>query len=117
MVSEKMQTIEKPWGKEEILEKNPNYVVKRLTMKRGCRCSLQYHEYKTETIYVISGKLHVSFGKINLVNTILQKGEFMTITPNEIHRMNARNGEVVYLECSTPQLDDVVRIEDDYKRK
>jgi len=108
-------TINKPWGKEEILEKNSNYVVKRLTMFKGCRCSLQYHEFKTETIYVISGKLFLTLGSTQK-HILLEENQFITINPKEIHRMSAKKEEVVYLECSTPQLDDVIRIEDDYKR-
>ena len=53
-----MKFIKKPWGAEEIIEHNENYVVKRLTMKKGHRCSLQYHNKKKETIYVISGSLN-----------------------------------------------------------
>ena len=46
------EVVEKPWGKEEILEQNNFYVLKRLTMNKGHQCSLQYHDFKHETIYV-----------------------------------------------------------------
>ena len=48
--------------KEELLEVNSKYMVKRLTMDKGHRCSLQYHDFKLETIYVLEGKLKIYFG-------------------------------------------------------
>lgn len=113
-----MQTINKPWGKEEILEKNNCYVVKRISMKRGCKCSKQYHQYKTETIYVVSGIL---FLRMDHSLMELHPGDYYTILPTEIHRMEVDDqyGEeyTIYLECSTVELDDVVRVEDDYGRE
>lgn len=123
-----MQTIGKPWGKEEILEVNDHYVVKRLHIKSGKRCSLQYHEKKTETIYLLDGVLllHINDETIILENP----GAFHTILSGEIHRMEGGNGilysgcilgsgiePTIYLECSTIELDDVVRVEDDYGRE
>jgi mannose-6-phosphate isomerase-like protein (cupin superfamily) len=114
--------IEKPWGQEEILETNPNYTVKRLTMNVGCKCSLQYHEKKKETIYVLYGVLTLYLGSTgkkssNLVTHYIKQGEYVSIEPTTVHRMEAQNVPVTYLECSTSQLDDVIRIEDDYGRK
>ena len=57
-----MKIIEKPWGKEEILQINSKYMVKRLTMYKGHRCSLQYHLEKIETIFVLKGKLEILSG-------------------------------------------------------
>jgi len=108
-----MNIIKKPWGQEEILETNEFYTVKRLTMYNGHRCSLQYHEKKMETIYVLSGILTVF---LDNEKCIMPEGIQFTIQPGEIHRMQAENGDVIYLECSTSQLDDVIRIEDDYFR-
>lgn len=112
-----MDIINKPWGKEEILEVGEKYMLKRLTMFRGHRCSLQYHNAKQETIYVLSGELQIEIGrsKIELVSRIYSGGEFVTIPPGTVHRMEAIQ-ECVYLEASTPELDDVVRISDDYRR-
>ncbi|MCG8453873.1 MAG: cupin domain-containing protein [Spirochaetales bacterium] len=109
--------IEKPWGKEELIEKNERYMFKRLTMYKGHACSLQYHEYKRETVYVLSGELKVYHGesKEKLIETVLFPGETMTLPTNYIHRMEALT-ESVYLEASTPEIDDVVRLEDRYKR-
>jgi len=110
-----MNVIEKPWGKEEILEVNNKYVVKRLTMNHGCKCSLQYHNEKKETIYVLEGVLSITIDGI--IHDYVE-GMVVTIEPGQVHRMEARYGvkNAVYLECSTPQLDDVIRLEDDYNR-
>ena len=109
--------IEKPWGKEEVIEINDLYMMKKLTMHAGHRCSTQFHNFKKETIYVLSGKLKISYGKNinNLKNTIFYSGDSITIPPKQIHRMEALE-DSIYLEASTPQMDDVVRLEDDYKR-
>lgn len=110
--------IEKPWGFEELLEKNDFYVVKKLFMKKSNMCSLQYHKEKHETIYVLSGKLKVLYGKrkSNLKEIVLIKGQTIVIPPKVIHRMIGESN-VFYLEASTPQLDDVVRLKDIYGRK
>tara|TARA_B100001248_G_C27304684_1_gene418844 strand:- start:371 stop:709 length:339 start_codon:yes stop_codon:yes gene_type:complete len=112
-----MKFIKKPWGAEEIIEHNENYVVKRLTMKKGHRCSLQYHNKKKETIYVISGSLNIISGNAtnNLNAKIYLSGEFLTLNPGQVHRMEAVE-DSIYLEASTPELDDVIRLKDDYER-
>ena len=113
-----MKVIEKPWGKEELLEHNEKYVVKRLTMNEGHRCSLQYHEKKIETVYVLSGELKITIGDTqkDLEDKIFRTGEFLTLKNKKVHRMEAVK-DSIYLEASTPELDDVVRINDDYQRK
>ena len=112
-----MQVIEKPWGKEEVLEKNERYMFKRLTMLKGHRCSLQYHNKKHETIYVLEGKLNIISGKDkdHLEPKYYGPGEFVAIEQGIVHRMEAAE-DSVYLEASTPELDDVERVSDDYKR-
>ena len=111
-----MKRILKPWGYEEILEKNNFYVLKKLFMKKNHRCSLQFHKKKIETIFVVSGSLQVLYGKSkNLKNVLLKKNQMITLKPFTVHRMAAKT-DCFYLEASTPQLKDVVRIEDDYKR-
>ncbi len=112
-----MQVIEKPWGKEELIEVNDYYMVKKLTMLSGHRCSLQYHEQKHETIFVLSGSLLVLKGveKSNLVQQILEANDSVCIPPKTIHRMEAID-DCVYLEASTPQINDVIRLSDDYNR-
>ena len=109
--------IEKPWGREEVIEINSNYMVKKLTMFAGCRCSLQYHNTKKETIYVLSGVLRIFLGTNRdcLENALYRSGDSITIAPGVIHRMEGVE-DSVYLEASTPEMDDVVRLADDYKR-
>lgn len=112
-----MKIINKPWGKEEIIEINSKYMLKKLSMNKGHRCSLQYHNLKKETIFVLSGKLKILIGeKINdLRIRNLDKGDSITIEPGIIHRMEGIEN-VVYLEASTPEINDVVRLKDDYSR-
>lgn len=112
-----MKYIKKPWGSEELLEKNEFYVVKRLVMAAGHRCSMQYHEKKQETIYVLKGKLRIFYGyeQDKLEEKVFEKNDFITIPANMIHRMEGIE-DTVYLEASTNELEDVVRLSDDYKR-
>lgn len=113
-----MTIIQKPWGKEEVIEINKNYMLKKLTMYKNHRCSLQYHNKKQETIYVLDGKLLIYIGndENNLEEKIFTKNQTITIEPKIIHRMEALE-DCVYLESSTPEMDDVIRIKDDYLRK
>ena len=85
-------------------------------MNSNSRCSLQYHKKKIETIFVVSGSLQVFYGKSKkLKKTSLKKNQVMTLRPFTVHRMLAKS-DCFYLEASTTQLKDVVRLEDDYKR-
>jgi quercetin dioxygenase-like cupin family protein len=113
-----MQIIEKPWGKEEVIEINDRYMVKKLTMWAGHRCSLQYHNIKRETIYVLSGKLRIYTGPTqeHLTAKVFGPGETITLISGVVHRMEAVE-DSVYLEASTPEMDDVVRLLDDYQRE
>jgi len=112
-----MQIIEKPWGKEEILEINDQYMVKRLTMWKDHRCSLQFHKVKRETIYVLIGRLRILSGlsQDHLDLRVYGPGEHVTLSPGLRHRMEAEE-DSVYLEASTPEMEDVVRLSDDYQR-
>ena len=112
-----MKIIEKPWGKEEVIEINEHYMVKKLTMHKGHRCSLQYHNQKKETIYVLSGQLKIYSGpsEDELIAKIYGPNDTITLLPGTIHRMEGVEN-CVYLEASTPQMEDVVRIQDDYNR-
>jgi len=112
-----MKIIEKPWGKEEVIEINDRYMMKKLTMWKGHRCSLQYHEYKCETIYVLSGQLRIIAGSSmeKLESKIYSSGETITILPGVVHRMEGVE-DSVYLEASTPEMEDVIRLVDDYQR-
>ena len=112
-----MEIIEKPWGKEEIIEINEKYMVKKLTMWKEHRCSLQFHNHKKETIYVLSGKLRIVSGpnQNNLKEKIYLAGDSITISPGTVHRMEGVE-DSVYLEASTAEMNDVVRLIDDYDR-
>ena len=113
-----MKIIEKPWGKEEVIELNDRYMMKKLTMWKGHRCSLQYHKIKRETIYVLSGLLRIYYGPTQeaLESRVFGPEETITLIPGDVHRMEAVE-DSVYLEASTPEMDDVVRLADDYKRE
>jgi len=112
-----MKVINKPWGKEELIERNNIYMLKKLTMWKGHRCSLQFHNKKKETIYILSGKLRIYKGKTqkNLTSKIYGPDETVTLVPKIIHRMEAVE-DSIYLEASSPELEDVVRLTDDYNR-
>lgn len=109
--------IEKPWGYEELVECNDKYVVKKLFMKKNNCCSIQYHELKKETIVVLSGVLKIYIG--NDINNLEEKnymlGDTITIQPYTIHRMEAVE-DSLYIETSTNELWDVVRLQDNYNR-
>lgn len=109
--------VEKPWGYEELIECNDKYVVKKLFMKKGHSCSIQYHELKTETIIVLSGKLNIYIGETldNLSVKEYSFGETITIKPFTIHRMEAVE-DSLYIESSTNELWDVIRLQDNYNR-
>jgi len=80
--------------------------------------SLQYHEKKEETIYVLSGRLHLHIADspdTDVTIRVLETGDSFHITPLLVHRFEARE-DVVLIEVSTPELDDVVRLEDNYGR-
>jgi len=113
----KKTVIEKPWGREEVIEINDKFMVKRLTMWAGHRCSLQYHNVKKETVYVLSGVLKILQGSStdSLEEKLFFAGDTLTIPPGLIHRMEGVE-DAVYLEASTPEMDDVVRLADDYQR-
>jgi mannose-6-phosphate isomerase len=109
--------IKKPWGHEEIWAHTDKYVGKILFIEAGKRLSLQYHNLKEETILVKDGKLLLEAGnsKDSLDQIVLNPGQTYHIPPKLLHRMSAINDTFV-VEVSTPELDDVVRIEDDYGR-
>lgn len=109
--------ISKPWGSELILEHNDKYVVKKLFVKAGHRLSLQYHEKKHETMYILEGEIELTLG--DLANQLETKkmsiNDFVILPPGKIHRVKA-NLDSWILEASTPELTDVVRLQDDYNR-
>lgn len=113
------EKIEKPWGWELWVAVTDKYAGKILHINPGQKLSRQYHRRKDETVYVMSGNLHVDIGKDKSIETIiLPGGKSLRIAPGMIHRfMAAEDGPVELFETSTPELDDIVRIEDIYGRK
>lgn len=113
--------VEKPWGYEIIWAKTDKYVGKILKIHPACKLSLQYHEKKTETIYVNQGILELHLVDSNTKETKivrLFKSQSYHIPAGTIHRFASPiDGDGVELiEVSTPELDDVVRLQDDYGR-
>ncbi len=105
----------KPWGGETLLRCTDTYAVKVLHLHVGCRTSLQYHRVKRETMHPASGKVVLEIHRNGHVEAepLLSPVE---VLPGTIHRLVAiEDCEVV--EVSTPELDDVVRVSDDYGRQ
>jgi quercetin dioxygenase-like cupin family protein len=114
------QKIDKPWGYEIIWASTPRYAGKILFIEKGHRLSRQYHQIKDESIVVLEGKLRLEIGPDQYDSALqvshLEQGEARHITPGTVHRFCAEEGDVCLIEVSTPELHDVVRLEDDYKR-
>ena len=111
-----VKRVPKPWGYELIFGHTDQYVGKILHIDRGHSLSLQYHEMKEETLFVVSGELELTIesdGDRRIVP--LRAGEAFHIPPRLIHRMLAIEDTDV-AEVSTPELDDVIRLEDRYGR-
>ena len=113
-----MRKVEKPWGYEEIWAETEKYVGKILTILPGHRLSLQYHNVKEETIYVMEGELLVWTSENESDHFHVQKGETYHVNPKQVHRFGASKGYQLtrLIEVSTPEIDDVVRLKDDYRR-
>jgi mannose-6-phosphate isomerase len=112
-----VQIKEKPWGREIWFANTAGYAGKILEVKKGGRLSLQYHEKKTETQYLFAGrvKLFVGTHKDRLEERILSPGDKYDIYPYTIHRIEALEDSKIF-EVSTSELEDVVRLADDYGR-
>lgn len=113
-----IRKVEKPWGHEIVWAENEKYLGKILYIKEGHRLSRQYHEKKDETIFVLEGRLFVEIGDAeDPAKFTLSEGKSERIMPGAIHRFCATCGtDVKLIEVSTPEIDDVVRLEDDYDR-
>lgn len=108
--------IEKPWGYELIWAHTHRYAGKILFIKSGEALSLQYHKKKDETIFVLKGELGLEIKKNGKKRTRkLYEGDSFHIEPGVIHRMSGIT-DCFLCEVSTPELDDVVRLEDRYGR-
>jgi quercetin dioxygenase-like cupin family protein len=108
--------VDKPWGYELHWAKTDRYVGKVIHVNKGHALSLQYHNLKDETIYLWSGKITFEI-EVNgvLTSREMKPGEAVHITPKTVHRMTAIEDSDIF-EVSTPELHDVVRLEDRYGR-
>lgn len=112
-----VERVEKPWGYELIWARTDRYVGKILHVRAGHALSTQYHERKDETLYLLRGQLRFWVGpSVDALEEVpLRAGESYRIRPGTVHRMEAVS-DCDILEASTPELDDVVRLEDRYGR-
>lgn len=112
-----MRRVEKPWGYEIIWAETSRYVGKVLHIAAGQKLSRQYHERKDETFYVQHGEMDLEIGRPPQVETKrLRVGDSFHCAPGTVHRMVGVT-DVDIVEVSTPELDDVVRLEDAYGRE
>jgi mannose-6-phosphate isomerase len=110
--------VDKPWGHEERWAITEKYLGKILFVEQGHKLSLQYHEQKDETVYVLRGRLLLHVGdKEKQEIKELRMGQSYRIMPGVVHRFEAPpDVDVTLIEVSTPEIDDVVRLQDDYNR-
>jgi len=116
-VAEEPRRVDKPWGYELIWAHTDLYVGKLLFVKAGEALSLQFHEEKDETLHLLEGRLRleVGAGLDALAEQTLLEGQSIRIEPGTLHRITAET-DCSILEASTPELDDVVRVQDRYGR-
>lgn len=111
--------VKKPWGGEEVFAETERYVGKILTVRAGHALSLQYHVTKDETMRVLEGRCELHLGREpgsrDLEVVVLGPGDVRRVGPGYLHRLVALT-DVRIFEVSTPEIDDVVRLEDDYGR-
>ena len=112
-----VRRVDKPWGYELIIAETERYVGKILHIEAGQALSLQYHERKDETFYVASGEIELTVEEDGeLVARTLRVGDSYHVRPPTRHRMTAGAAGCELFEVSTPELSDVVRLEDRYGR-
>jgi mannose-6-phosphate isomerase len=111
--------VDKPWGYELIWSLTEQYCGKILFVRAGQSLSLQFHREKDESWYVQSGRAELEVGAVGeavLHREVLQAGGALRFRPGTVHRVKAIEDTTI-LEVSTPQIDDVVRLEDAYGRE
>jgi mannose-6-phosphate isomerase-like protein (cupin superfamily) len=110
----KVRRVDKPWGHELIWAHAPGkYAGKLLVIEKGHRLSLQYHRRKHESLFVLRGRLTLRLGKRTIT---AGPGSAFAVPSGTVHRYESRHGRVTLIEVSTTELDDVVRLHDDYGR-
>ena len=114
---ESPRRIEKPWGYELIWAETDEYVGKILHVTAGEALSLQYHEIKDETLFLLRGSLLLQAGELDeeLIDHRMLEGQRFHVSSRTVQRMLDET-DCDILEVSTPYLDDVVRLEDRYGR-
>ena len=116
--SELPRRVDKPWGHEIIWAWTDRYVGKLLVIETGKRLSLQHHEIKDEWIHVLEGRLLLTLendaGEVE--DRELGPGDGAHVGVRRVHRYEALE-TCRLIEVSTPELDDVVRLEDDFGRE
>jgi mannose-6-phosphate isomerase len=113
------ERVEKPWGYELIWAKTNDYAGKVLFVRAGEALSLQFHNEKDESWYVLEGRAELELGAVGQAVTnreVVARGAAFRFPPGTVHRVRAVEDTTI-LEVSTPQLDDVVRLEDSYGRE
>ncbi len=112
-----VKRVEKPWGYEIIWAHTDRYVGKLIHIRAGHALSVQYHEIKDETVYLLAGEIIYRVWENGRPTDVgLRVGQAFRITPHTIHQMEAVT-DCDVLEASTPHLEDVVRIQDAYGRE
>ena len=108
--------VDKPWGYELVWAKTDRYVGKIIHVNAGHALSLQYHNVKTETVYLASGRVRYEIKDGETLRALdLEPGDRLHIPAGTVHRVTAIEDADIF-EVSTPELDDVVRLEDRYGR-
>ena len=114
-----VRKVEKPWGHELIWALSEDYCGKVLFVKAGAALSLQFHREKDESWLVQSGRVRLELGEVGqgvLDEEVIGAGAAFRYRPGTVHRVTAIEDTTI-LEVSTPQLDDIVRLEDLYGRE
>ena len=111
--------VEKPWGHELIWALTETYFGKVLFVKAGAALSLQFHNEKDESWLVQSGRARLELGEVGqqvLHEEVIGAGAAFRYRPGTVHRVTAIEDTTI-IEVSTPQIDDIVRLEDRYGRE
>ena len=114
-----IKRVPKPWGHETIWAQTERYVGKILHINAGQELSVQFHQKKDETVYLLSGTISYRVqrdGSKSLDDVQLKVGESFRVTPGTVHQMVAVT-DCDVLEVSTPEVDDIVRLSDKYGRE
>ena len=113
-----LEKVDKPWGHELIFAVTDRYAGKLLVVNAGESLSLQFHKVKDESWYVLEGRAELELGAAGegvLKTEVIGPGAAFRFVPGTVHRLRAIEDTTI-LEVSTPELEDVVRLEDRYGR-